>query len=220
MRKSRLSILALVPLFCIMFTGVVVYAIDRETVNTVETATLDLTLDNRATRSRGFEILDGNIHDRNGNLVFELDENGYTIYGTKLCENFFIIDFDDLEIDFSINSEPSNTTIRSNNDIFNGTRALYLNTTGRQAVNIGGQFQNTLFTRTIQVRYSSGTPTGVNFGLTNITRGIETGWISNVRPSNNFARWPQVLTNGDSFQVRASAEGRAGNATMQVQRVF
>jgi len=197
-----------------MFTGVVVYAIDRETISTVETATLDLTLDNRATLSRGFEILDGNIHDRNGNLIFELDEYGYTIHGTKLCENFYIIDFDDLEDDFSIISE------RSSNDIFNGTRDLRLNTNGNQSDPLGSRFQISLLTRTIQVRYSSGTPTGVNFGLTNVTRNVEENWLSNVRPSTAFTRWPHNLRSGDSYQVRASAQGRAGTATMQVQRVW
>jgi hypothetical protein len=51
---------------------------------------LDLSLSHEETLLRGFKIIDGNIHDRYGNLFLALDENGRTAWGTWLSANFII----------------------------------------------------------------------------------------------------------------------------------
>jgi hypothetical protein len=51
---------------------------------------LDLTLSHEETLPRGFKIIDGNIHDKYGNLLIELDENGLMACGTRISADFSI----------------------------------------------------------------------------------------------------------------------------------
>ena len=117
---------------------------------------LDLTLNPEATLIRGFQIVDGNIHDRNGILFIELDKDGFTSWGTRLAADFCILYAADIEEAIGF-------------DIFNGTVSLEQ----YELTNLGESFMLSDSKQNVSVLYSSGSISGVNFGLTNTTRGTE-----------------------------------------------
>ena len=169
--------------------------------------TLDLNLPTHATLQRGFQIIDGNIHDKYGNLFMTIDEYGFNPQGFQLSPTFFI-SYDNSAVSNSNNSV----------SIFNGTQNLRLNTNGSQGTQLGSDFTVTGTDSSVKVTYSSGIPTGVNFSLNNVTRNVNEGWFINIQPGNS-ATFETVFNPNDTFRILASAVGRAGSATARVDVV-
>jgi|GEM_PF-2210050 len=194
-----------------------------------ESEFLNLKLSTNVTLMRGFQIIDGNIYDRYGNLHIELDENGRTADGFGISPTFSIVYYDDLVAkygnsvfdDSSAYDAPMSRTVLN---IYNATMtSVPLNTTGHQAVNLGGQFslENTNTRRRVEFRYISGAPTSVNVGIRNLSLDREEGILAHVTPGSAWATIPGVsysaATSGNSYQARVSANGQSGPATMHLR---
>ena len=100
-----------------------------------ETENLNLSLPREITLQRGFQIINGNIHDRYGNLQMELDENGFNADGFGISPTFSITYFSDLvekygDSLFYDSYAYDYIESRSVINIFHGSVNAPLNTTG------------------------------------------------------------------------------------------
>lgn len=150
------------------------------------------------TRARGFEIIDEDIYDLNGNLLIDMTD-GFTPDGYTL----------DPEFKVSTSSEADVIMPRSTN-IANGTYTLNLNTTGEQRKDIGSTFKLTSDEPDVYVKYVSGSAASVNFGLVNIPRNSMVDWIPSVKPGRSG--YLNGYASSDTWKLVASAQDRAGNA--------
>jgi len=178
----------------------------------------DLTLSPQETLHLGFQFINGNVHDRYGNLFIELCELGFTPWGTRLAADFSIVYASDFGSD-----EEGISLMRT--DVFNGGMNVNQNTSGNQGSNVGEAFRPTRAEPSVEVSWSSGpaSVTGVNFGLTNTTRGTEHTWINNLsRNQVDNSTWSNVFNSAnenDNFRVRVSAEGGSGHVNLRVRTV-
>lgn len=168
---------------------------------------LDLSLSQEEAASRGFQIIDGNIYELDGTLLFVLDEYGFTQYGFRLDERFALG-----------NQVPSSNAPEPRNGIsfVTGTHHANLNVNGTQGRAVGQRNALTSALPNITVTYSSGTPTGLNVSVRNVNNGNSVGWVSNVAPGNDavFNAVFNNLTSSTQFEIIISAEGRAGSVTL------
>ena len=170
-----------------------------------------LAMSAQETRSRGFEVINGDIYDLNGNLLIDLTdgkmENGFTIDPDfKVHSEAEYVDDNSSVMPFSIN-----------NPIFDGTIGLNLNTTGNEGKQVGSSTKATSSDNICKMKYVSGYPSGVNFCVMNITKGTAVDWYPNVK-ANNSVNCPVYNSSrpNDTYVVYASAEGTAGSAHLLV----
>ena len=126
--------------------------------------------------------------------------------------------------DFYIDNSTQETTVntpmfRNGIDFADGTFYLNLNTNGNQGTGIGSRRILTSALPNVIAEYSSGTPTGVNFSVRNITQNTIGTWASNIQPGKSHTFRGVFNSNraNDEYQIWASAEGTAGNATVWVR---
>lgn len=162
------------------------------------------------TTSRGYQLIDGDVYDLYGNLLIKMYD-GFTADGYALDPNFTVHD--------SSTSAPIDCDEVSpmSTEIFNGTKYLNKNIDGNQGVQLGGNFTVSSSEPDCRFTYRSGEPSGVNFGVYNITRGTIVDWVSNVLAgdSEEVSVYNSSRPN-DTYKVTASAVDSAGNATMRV----
>jgi len=190
--------------FSIGFTG---YATPTRDIQT-----LDLTLSPAVTLQRGFQIVDGNIHNRYGDLIMTLDENGLNQYGKNVCADFLVVYSDDA-------AGPIGPAPRMN--LFSGTLHVNQNTTGSNATQPIGPRFNFLGTNHSAVRfqYQAGVPPSLNVGVHNYTINTTAGWATIARGQQSIIpvlggiHWAS-----DNYQARISGQGGSGNVTITVTR--
>jgi hypothetical protein len=169
-------------------------------------------LDSEYTLARGYQMINGNVHDKYGNVVIEM-KDGLTPDGYTLSSNFSIVygeAMDDNETSIS-----SRTT-----DVFSGTKAIAQNVTGTEGTKLGSDFSFTSSEPNFFAKYSSGTISGVNFGLNNVTTSESVAWFSNIGVGeiNTYYGAYNSLRPNDTFEVKASGQGGSGNVTVLVQK--
>lgn len=153
------------------------------------------------TRARGFEIINGDIYDLNGNMLIDMTEDGFTPDGYTLDPAF--------RVSSSSHSGVSSVSLYSTT-IANATFTLYLNTSGEQSVDIGSTFTLSSEEPDVYVKYNSGTAGAVNFGLVNINRNSVVDWIPSVTAGSEDYLHGYAST--DDWKLIASAQKEAGNA--------
>lgn len=160
------------------------------------------------TVSRGYQLIDGDVYDLDGNLLIKL-YNGVTADGYALDPNFTVYDAEDLD-------DRGITTLAAS-DIYDGTKYLYKNTDGNQGVQLGSNFTLTSSKSNVYLGYDSGEPSGVNFSVLNVTRDTVVQWISNIKveKSKSISVYNSSRPD-DTYSVKASAVDVSGNATLQV----
>lgn len=170
-----------------------------------------LSMSVQETRERGFEVIDGDIYDLNGNLIIDLTD-GKTAEGFTLAPEFRVHDASEF-----VDASSVPMLLSASNPIYNGTKSLDLNTSGEQGKPIGSSFKATSSEPRCYFYYRSGTPTGVNFSVVNTSNDQIVDWISNLQrgKADYFTVYNSAKPNA-SYQVYASAEGSAGNATITV----
>jgi len=219
-----LSILALLSLLTISFFF---EGMNYEDVNYVhiisnkasaEVRNLDLNVSREYTLSKGFQIIDGNIHDRYGNLAIPLDEHGFTPDGTTISAGFSII----YATDQNMNYEYEDIIEARNVPIFDGTTNLRQNVNGTEGVRLGSDFTLTSANPSVNFRYISGSIIGVNFSLINVTTNQTVRWFPDVRTGNVGVTHNNAFNSerpSDSFRVLASGAGGSGNVALNVRAV-
>lgn len=163
------------------------------------------------TTSRGYQLINGDVYDLNGNLLIKM-YNGFTADGYTLDPSFTVYDASDLD---SVDRNEVTTLAASN--IYDGTKYLYKNTNGNQGVQLGSNFTLTSSKPDVSLTYDSGEPSGVNFAVHNVTQDTLVKWISNVKTEKTKSI--SVYNSSrpdDTYLVKASAVDVSGNATMQV----
>lgn len=170
-----------------------------------------MTMSAEETRSRGFEIINGDVYDLNGKLLIDLTD-GMTNDGFSLDPNFRVhseSEYMDDKNDIML--------LSLNNPIFEGTISLNLNTTGDQGKQVGVSQKATASDNICYMRYVSGIPSGVNFSVINNTRGTMVDWFSNVKAGNYVTTTVYNSSHpNDYYSVYASAEGARGNASLRI----
>lgn len=162
------------------------------------------------TRSRGYQLIDGDVYDLDGNLLIKLYD-GRTADGFALDPEFAVYDAKDLERDV--------ISTQATYDIYDGTKYLNKNTDGNQGVQVGINFTLTSSKTKVHLGYSSGEPSGVNFAVHNITQDTVAKWISNITAGDY--RNPIIYNSArpdDTYMVKASAVDVSGNATLEIGR--
>jgi len=161
------------------------------------------------TASRGYQLIDGDVYDLDGNLLIKL-YNGFTADGYALDPNFTVYDAEDLD-------DRDGITTLAASDIYDGTKYLYKNTDGNQGVQLGSNFTLTSSKSNVYLGYDSGEPSGVNFAVLNVTRDTVVQWISNIKAekSKSISVYNSSRPD-DTYSVKASAVDVSGNATLQV----
>jgi hypothetical protein len=161
------------------------------------------------TASRGYQLIDGDVYDLDGNLLIKL-YNGVTADGYALDPNFTVYDAEDLD-------DCDGITTLAASDIYDGTKYLYKNTDGNQGVQLGSNFTLTSSKSNVYLGYDSGEPSGVNFAVLNVTRDTVIQWISNIKAekSKSISVYNSSRPD-DTYSVKASAVDVSGNATLQV----
>jgi|GEM_PF-1110688 hypothetical protein len=161
------------------------------------------------TASRGYQLIDGDVYDLDGNLLIKL-YNGVTADGYALDPNFTVYDAEDLD-------DRDGITTLAASDIYDGTKYLYKNTDGNQGVQLGSNFTLTSSKSNVYLGYDSGEPSGVNFAVLNVTRDTVVQWISNIKAekSKSISVYNSSRPD-DTYSVKASAVDVSGNATLQV----
>jgi hypothetical protein len=103
-------------------------------------------------------------------------------------------------------------------DIFSGTKYLNKNIDGNQGVQLGSDFKVSSSEPNCRLTYNSGVPTGVNFGVYNVTRGTVVEWVPNVLPGKSSIDVFAYTSSrpNDMYRAMGSAEGSAGNASLRV----
>lgn len=176
------------------------------------------------TLSRGYQLIDGNICDLDGNLLIKL-ENGFTADGYTVDPNFRVhypelqeAQFTRRAIKRPFINEDTKAILATT--IFSGTKNLYLNTDGNQGVQCGSNFTVSSSEPRVDIYYSSGIPTGVNLAVHNVTRGTIVDWVSNVQKGNYSL--PIYVYNSsrpsDVYKAMVSAEGMAGSASIIIEK--
>lgn len=153
----------------------------------------------KETRTRGFEIVNEDIYDLNGNLLIDMTDD-FTPDGYSLDPEFKV---SDISSD-TLSVMPHSTTIA------NGTYSLNLNTTGEQGKPIGTTFKLTSDEHNVYVEYISGSAATVNFGLINIQRNSMVDWVPSVEPGKEG--YLHGYSTDDTWKLVTSAQDRAGNA--------
>lgn len=161
------------------------------------------------TASRGYQLIDGDVYDLDGNLLFKM-YNGVTADGYALDPNFAVYAAEDLD-------DRNEITTLAASDIYDGTKYLYKNTDGNQGVQLGSNFTLTSSKPDVYLGYSSGEPSGVNFAVLNVTQDTVVKWISNILAGDSKS--VSVYNSSrpdDTYMVKASAVDVSGNATLEV----
>ncbi len=164
--------------------------------------------------SGGYQLIDGNVYDLDGNLLIKMHD-GFTPDGYTLDPKFTVYD--------ASTQVPEDQTSLPALDIFRGTKYLTLITDDNQGVQLGGDFTVSPNEPNVRFTYGSGIPSGVNFELDDVTRGTIVVWASNFLPGKSSPNIP--VYNGpngsdpsDVYRAKASAQGCAGNATVEVAK--
>ncbi|ACV61444.1 hypothetical protein Dtox_0524 [Desulfofarcimen acetoxidans DSM 771] len=178
--------------------------INEDEISLMTTEILDTT-------SRGYQLIDGDVYDLHGNLLIKMYD-GFTADGYTLDPNFTVHDpgtyvqIDEDEISLMAT------------EIFNGTKYLNKNIDGNQGVQLGGDFTVSSSEPNWRLTYNSGVPTGVNFGVYNVTRGTVVEWVPKVLPGKSLSdvfAYTSSRSN-DVYRTMGSAEGSAGHASLRV----
>ena len=175
---------------------------------------LDLSLSPSETLHRGFKIVDGNIHDRYGNLFLVLDGYGRNSNGETLCYHFFITYANDM-----LSNEVRNSPIaRSWTIIHNGSVANVPQQ--NPAGTVPGRYFGRAFSvvgsnATIWTANSSGFT--VNIGIENVTTGQNANWLAGLPSVGIFAPLTVNSTNPNhQFRMRVSGANGSGTAHLHV----
>ena len=190
---------------------------DKDSVR--EISKLNLNASREYTLSRGFQIIDGNIHDRCENLTIPLDEHGFTLDGTTISADFSIIYRTDQSSDYELEDVIDARNIA----VFDGTMNLAQNTSGNQGRQLGSDFSLTSANPSIHFRYVSGQVPGVDFALINTTTNQTVNWFADVRTGLIGVRHNNAFNPSrpsDTFRVLASGAGGAGNASLDESFFF
>ena len=160
------------------------------------------------TRSRGYQLIDGDVYDLNGNLLIKMYD-GFTADGYTLDPNFTVhypSDSVSIERDEDIPD-----------DIYSGTKYLPKNTDGYQGTDLGDSFTLTSSKPDVSFYYVSGNPSSVNFAVLNVTKGTVVDWIPNV-PKKELESVSVYNSSrpDDKYLVKASAVDVSGNARLKV----
>lgn len=156
-------------------------------------------LSEEETISRGFRIVNEDIYDLNGNLVFDM-EDGLTPDGYSLDPAFRI-------------SQPkaaTSTITPRRTTISTGSWPLPLNTDGHQGEQIGDLFKLTASEPDVYVRYETGTAPSINVGLVSTASNAVVDYAQGMEKNDD------VYLNGyssqNNFKLIASAQDAAGTA--------
>lgn len=160
------------------------------------------------TRSRGYQLIDGDVYDLNGNLLFKMYD-GFTADGYTLDPDFTV-------------HYPSNTVSVDNDedipdDIYSGNIYLPKNIDGYQGTDVGSSFKLTSSNPNVSLYYVSGSPSGVNFAVHNLSKGSVVDWIPGVpkKDLESVSVYNSSRPN-DVYLVRASAVDVSGYARLKV----
>lgn len=169
------------------------------------------------TASRGFHIIGGNIHDRYGQLLIEVDEYGRTESGNQLSPHFQVI-----YGGFPINEVNRNPAF----DVAYGHWRL--DEVDTFSGRIGTTFTMTYQTPRLAVGFFEGDMERVDFIIINLVNGQEYARIVNVPlghaqfldlPHDDVARSTDLVGSVASFEVRVIPRGTTGSAGLLVQRM-
>lgn len=166
------------------------------------------------TTSRGYQLINGDVYDLNGNLLIKMYD-GFTGDGYTLDPNF--------KVYYPSNDSEAvdkNVVLPMSTDLFNGTKDLPLNTDGNQGTYLCNDFTVSSSEPDVWCKYSSGVPSGVNFAVLNITRNTAVGWVPNLQAgrSDTVDGVYNSARPNDHYAVKASAQGSAGSAKLQVKK--
>ena len=203
MKKSMIFLSALVAVFVLSY---IVFADNGSDVNDGQTNLGETNLSTADMKSRGYEIIDGDVYDLHGNLIIEM-ENGLTKEGLSLDPDFRVYYDDD-----------SNTAISpaspAKGIVFNGTMHIPLNADDNQSVQAGSNFKGSLNAKKAYLTYNSGTTSGINFAVHSVTNNSVVGWVSNIQPDKTSTGIS--ISSGVTYKAVVSAQGNAGSATMKI----
>lgn len=165
------------------------------------------------TLSRGYQIVNEVVYDKYGNILFELTD-GLTPDGFALSKDFEVIYPEDMS------NEPEKPSRLRRTDIFNSTIYLNKNVNGTEGKQIGSDFKFTSLEKNFYVKYSSGTPSGINVSLNNVTTGSCLKWFSNIQPSKSDTYTGAYNSSrpNDTYRIIASGQGGSGNATILARK--
>jgi len=208
MKKTIKMLAAFALITTIAFsTSLVSFATSSDYLSRRDGASLDLTLSPAETLHRGFQIIDGNIHDRYGDLFFELDESGRNPFGEKLCVNFFLSYASDMQ-EVLVGPLPRNADLIHDGAVWNvqlsnDWNAVYIQNPFNMIGRRGVQFQHNASFR-------------INIGVTNRTLNRDAGWQVGVNPNQPITidilfgtGWTDHWQ-GDTYMARVSGNNGSG----------
>ncbi len=168
------------------------------------------------TMARGYQLINGDVYDLHGNLLIKMHD-GRTPDGYTLDPNFTVYD---ASTDANTQVLTADNTVSPDSIvIYSGTKNLNLNVDGNQGVQLGSDFTVSSSQPNVRFTYSSGVPSGVNFAVDNVTRGTTAGWVSNLQPGHSKSILVYNGSPSDTYRVKASAQGSAGTATVEVEKL-
>ncbi len=160
------------------------------------------------TRSRGYQLIDGDVYDLDGNLLIKM-------YG------IFTIDGYTLDPNFTVHY-PSNTVSLDRaedipDDIYSGVKYLSKDTEDHEGTDVGPSFTLTSSKPNVSLYYVSGSPSNVNFAVHNITKNVVVSLIPNVpkKKLESVSLYNSSRPN-DVYLVKASAVDVPGNVRLKV----
>ncbi|MCL2415332.1 MAG: hypothetical protein FWD01_00830 [Defluviitaleaceae bacterium] len=180
------------------------------------------------TAERGFHIIDGNIHDRYGDLLIEINEWGANFNQTQISPYFSVI--------YSDTAVPAPTQINhypTAIDIASGFRNLPENGITTQQVGnsfrnfdsmqVGSIFQMTPQNPRLLIAYFGGDMPDMDFIIVNTTNGLEEARFVGVPAGYaHYFEFPaerEALNSGMSFEIRIMSRSGYGEAEILVQQV-